>query len=115
VSVPNAEEFNLRLSNLVTTAQASGTRANAAGSFGSAEELEEIGLLPMRLAALEEWVSLIREILLIRPELGGFHPPRSVLTRQLSEKLSIYKALIKASGVLYGIDTKSIEKGIAAM
>ncbi len=70
----------------------------------------------MRLAALEEAISLCCEILLIRPELGGFHSHnKSVLTKQLSEKLNLFKALITASGVLYGIATEAINKSIVAV
>ena len=69
----------------------------------------------MRLGALEESVSLYCQALLIRPELGGFHPAnKAVLTKQLSDKLNLFKASITASGVLYSIDinalTQSIEK-----
>jgi len=106
----------LRLSNVVSAVQASKNRMIAAGSFGSAEELEEIGLLTMCLAALEEHISLCCEILLIRPELGGFYSPnKSVLTKQLSDKLNLYKALTTATGVLYDISTDSIEKSIAGV
>jgi len=81
------------------------------------EELEEIGLLGMRLAALEEAVSLFCEILLIRPELGGFHGPEKqpVLAKFLAEKLTLYKMLTTAVGVLYGISTDSIEKAVVAV
>jgi hypothetical protein len=70
----------------------------------------------MQMAALEESIALHCEILLVRPELGGFHPPKKlVLTKQLSDKLNLYKMLIAASGVLYGIGTESIEKNITVL
>lgn len=89
---------------------------NARHTFGSAEELEEIGLLTMHVAALEESIALHCEILLVRPELGGFHSSnKSVLTKQLSDKLNLYKMLITATGILYGIDTGLIHKNIIVL
>jgi hypothetical protein len=76
--VPTPEEQKARLSNLVASVQAAQGRVNAKRTFGSAEELEEIGLLTMQMAALEESVALYCEILLVRPELGGFHPPKKI-------------------------------------
>jgi hypothetical protein len=79
----------------------------------SAEALEEIGLLAMSLAAAEEEVSLYCEILLLRPELFGFHPyNKPVLGKQLSDKLNLLKSLVVASGVLYGIDINAINSSI---
>lgn len=114
--MPTAEELILRLSNVASVAQALAGRSITRESFGSGRELEEIGLLTMRLAAIEESIALFCEILLIRPELNGFHAPnKSVLTRQLAEKLSLYKTLTMASGILFGICTESIENSIVAM
>jgi hypothetical protein len=114
--VPTAEEHNARLSNLITSVSAAQSRVNARQTFGSPEELEEIGLLTMHMAALEESLALYCEILLVRPELGGFHPPqKSVLTKQFSDKLNLYGMLITATGGLYGIGTELIEKNIAAL
>jgi hypothetical protein len=114
--VPIPEEHNARLSNLITSVRAAQSRVNARQTFGSVEELEEIGLLTMQMAALEELIALYCEILLVRPELGGFHPPKkSVLTKQLSDKLNLYRMLVVASGGLYVIGTELIEKNIAAL
>lgn len=111
----NAEEFNARLSNCIGTLQAMKGRTNIfQGDLAKVEELAEIGLLTMRLAELEELISLFCEALLIRPELGGSHPPKKlVLTKQLTEKLTLYQALTTASGVLYAIDTELVHKSIA--
>ena len=114
--MPTAEEHNARLSNLITSIRATQSRVNARQTFGSPEELEEIGLLTMHMAALEESMVLYCELLLVRPELGGFHPPqKSVLTKQFSDKLNLYRMLIAAIGVLYGIGIELIEENIAAL
>lgn len=111
----DSKELNLRLSRLIDAAEALKGRANA-DSFGSAEQLEEIGFLALRLAALEELIALFCETFLMRPELGGFYGPdkQPVLTKSLSEKLALYRMLTTASGVLYGISTDSIEKSIVS-
>ena len=114
--MPTPEEHNARLSNLITSVRAAQSRVNARQTFGSAEELEEIGLVAMQMAALEELIALYCEILLVRPELGGFQAPKkSALTKQLSDKLNLYRMLIGASGGLYSIGTELIEKNIAAL
>ena len=77
--MPTPEEHNARLSNLITSVRAAQGRVNARQTFGSAEELEEIGLLTMHMAALEESIALSCEILLVRPELGGFHRPNKLV------------------------------------
>jgi hypothetical protein len=114
--VPSREEHNARYDNLIASIKALQNRVNARQTFGSAEELEEIGLLTMQMAALEESIALYCEILLTRPELGGFHPPKKfVRTRQFTEKLNLYKMLISASGVLYSIDIGSVEKNFTVL
>jgi hypothetical protein len=114
--VPTREEHNARFSNVIASVQALQNRMNARQTFGSAEELEEIGLLTMQMVALEESIALYCEILLTRPELGGFHPPKKlVLTKQFTEKLSLYKMLINGSGILYSISTGSVEKNITVL
>jgi hypothetical protein len=91
-------------------------RAQAVQNFGTAEELEEIGVLTMRLTALEESMALFCEILSLRPEMGGFPTlHRGVITKQFGEKLSLYSMLTLACGVLHGIDTKSIEDNLSVL
>lgn len=114
--VPSSEQINLRLSSLTSTLQALQGRASVVETFGNAEELEEIGLLTMRMAALEELLALFCETLLIRPEMGGFHTSsKAVITKQFGEKVSLYSALSIACGVLHGIDTQSIEGNLAVL
>lgn len=99
----------------MSTLEALRSRSDAIRNFG-AEELEEIGLLTMRLTALEEFVALFCEILLNRPELGGFHTSqKAIISKQFSEKLGLYSGLTTACGVLHGIDTRSIEVNLASL
>ena len=80
------------------------------------EEFEEIGFLTMRLAGLEEMISLWCEALLIRPEFNGFlTASKPVFTKQFSEKLTLLRMLIKAAGTLYDIQIGNVETSLVAM
>jgi hypothetical protein len=108
-----AEQNSSRVANIVALAKGAQTRSLS--TIGS-EELEEIGFLTMRLAGLEEMISLWCEALLIRPEFGGFLAAnRPVFTKQFSEKLALLRMLIKAAGTLYDIQTGKMETSIVAL
>ena len=82
----------------------------------SPEELEEIGLLTIRFADIEEDIALCGETLLLRPELAGFQSSdKGVLKKHFSEKLDLFRSLVVASGVLYDIDREPVEEAIAEL
>jgi hypothetical protein len=76
--------------------------------FGNDEELKEIGFLTMCFTELEESTALYCELLLFRPELGGFHQPKAVIEKGFGEKLDLCKTYIIALGVLRAIGTDAI-------
>ena len=104
-----------RRQNLISISLALKERASSHSEFGSSEELEEIGLLAIRIAMLEEHMAHHCEVLLLRPELRGFSSARPVLTRGLSEKLDLYKSLVITIGTLHSLDTEGIESSIRAI
>jgi len=107
------EEQKARYLSLSRTVNAISGRENWA--LGE-EEFEEIGYLTIRMTALEESLALFCELLLTRPELGGFHPiNKPVLRKQFSEKIGLLKALVVAIGTLYGIDIQAMQKSLLAI
>jgi hypothetical protein len=99
---------NARLTNLISAA--SMNKIVGRDQFGTDDDLKEIGLLTMHFAHLEELLALYCEILLVRPELGGFHSVKPVAERRFSEKLDLYNMLVVAVGVLHAIKIDSIEE-----
>jgi hypothetical protein len=63
----------IRLANLRAAVLA--IRSVTNDRFGSDDDLKEIGRLTMFFAKIEESLALFCEVLLLRPELGGFHHP----------------------------------------
>jgi hypothetical protein len=106
------DETERRIRNLTALTNAIEARLNARSEFGTSDELEEIGLITLRVAMLEEHIAHHCEILLIRPELRGFYSTKSVLVRGLGDKLDLYKSLVIAAGTLYSIDTIGIENNV---
>jgi hypothetical protein len=110
------EDHERRIRNVTGLTNSLHERVNARAEFGSNEELEEIGLITMRVGMLEEHIAHHCEILLLRPELRGFHnASKTVLAKGLSEKLDLYKALVIAAGTLHSINTDGIEKNIGSI
>jgi hypothetical protein len=66
------DEQERRIHSLTALTKAINARVNARSEFGTGEELEEIGLITMRVALLEERIAHHCEILLTRQELRGF-------------------------------------------
>ncbi|MEP6714463.1 MAG: hypothetical protein ABJC09_02750 [Terriglobia bacterium] len=109
------DEQERRIRSLTALTKAINARVNARSEFGTGEELEEIGLITMRVALLEEHIAHHCEILLTRPELRGFYSVKTVLTRGLSDKLDLYKSLVIAAGTLHVIDATRIEHNISTI
>jgi hypothetical protein len=95
-----------RLKNLITAL--SQNKSVAGQQFSSNDDLREIGLLTMHFTDLEEAIALYCEILLYRPELGGFHHPKPVVEKGFSEKLDLFKTLVVAIGVLHTVGSDDI-------
>jgi hypothetical protein len=76
--------------------------------------LRRIGLLTIHFTWIEELLALFCELLLLRPELGGFRISKPLLTKYFSEKLNLYRSLTAAVGTLYSLNTNSLEKSIDA-
>ena len=102
----------IRLNNLIAAASHYQSRIREGAQFASDENVKEIGLLTMYFAELEESIAFYCEILLLRPELGGFHQPRPVGEKRFGEKLDLCKTLTIALGVLRTIGTDAIMNGI---
>lgn len=112
---PDVDWKRTRCENLIATARALKTVLPGSflpGSFGTDDELREIGLQTLRFADVEEDLSLYCEALLLRPELRGFHRPKLVLLMPFTEKLKLFKELTIAVGVLRSIDTAAMEGAI---
>jgi hypothetical protein len=96
-----------RLTNLIAAIKASATREEW---LGGDDKLKEIGRLTLVFARLEEAIALDCEILLLRPELRGFHSEKGILEKHLTEKLDLDKRLVIAVGCLHSVETQEIEK-----
>jgi len=106
----NSDWKKKRLNQLVSTAQA--LQGRILGAFGNDDELREIGRITLQFADLEDSISLICEVLLMRPELRGFHTPKAVLQQFFTMKVDLLNKLTIAIGVLRSIDSGALEKAI---
>lgn len=104
--------LKVRIANLTAAVAASKATPNWAASD---DELREVGRITLLFARVEETIAAYCEVLLLRPELRGFHSAKPTLERTLTEKLDLYKRLVLAIGCLHSIDTAQIEKNIIRM
>src|SRR5579864_6771784 len=107
--MPKAELINKRIDHLVTVLTAMKARGQLQDALCNDTELREIGLITIRFSELEESVALYCELLMIRPEMGGFLHQKPVLLQNFTEKLDQYTKLSVALGTVYSIDTGSLE------
>jgi hypothetical protein len=112
--MPKADVFNRRIDHLVTTLAAKKARSELHNTLCNDAELREMGLITIRFSELEESLALYCELLLIRPEVGGFLHQKAVLLQPFTEKVEQYMKLSVALGTMYSIDIGSVEESMSS-
>jgi hypothetical protein len=104
--------LRLRLTNLIAALTPSKV---IPGWVAGDDELRDVGRLTLMFARVEETIALYCEVLLLRPELRGFHSAKPTVEKTLTEKLDLYRRLIIATGCLHSVGTDEIEQTVARM
>src|SRR5260370_20823168 len=112
--MPKTDLLSKRLDHLVTVLRAKEARAQLGDTLRNDAELREIGLITIRFSEVEESVALYCELLMIRPEMGGFLHQKPILLQHFTEKLDQYTKLSLALGTMYSIDTRSVEESMSS-
>ncbi len=110
--MPKTHDPKRKHQNLVARSDVIKNRMMATAQFSGNDELRRLGLLIIQFSEVGEVVSLSCQILMIRPELGGFVESKPVIEKGFSEKLEYCRKLCTAIGVLHGISTAGVETAL---